>query len=98
MPLNVEHCGFKDQVYIKSNDKAKEYMLIKYLIKNEFQVISGMYNNDDGAIIFTVPNRDRRRVNKCGNKPHYVLCSVGKLNLVLYSFDYNGGVPTLLQN
>ena len=32
-PLNVDHCMFQDQVYFKSPDKAKEYMLINYLIK-----------------------------------------------------------------
>ena len=34
MPLNVEHRRFQDQVYFKSPDKAKEYILINYLIKN----------------------------------------------------------------
>ena len=31
-------------------------------------------------------------------KPHNVLCSVDKLNLVLYYFDDDGGVSTLLQH
>ena len=53
-----------------------------------------MYNHDDGVIIFTVPNRDRRTVDK----RDYVLCSVDKLNLVLYYFDDDGGVSTLLQH
>ena len=97
MPLNVEHRRFQDQVYLKSSDKAKEYLLINYLIKNEYQVISGMYNHDDGLIIFTVTNQDIRTVDKCDMKPHYFLCLVDKLNLVLYSFDSDGGVSTLLQ-
>ena len=57
-----------------------------------------MYNHDDGVIIFTVPNWDRRTVDKYDMKPHYGLCSVDKLNLVLYSFDRNGGGSTLLQH
>ena len=57
-----------------------------------------MYNHDDGVIIFTVPNRDRRSVDTCDMKPHYVLHSVYKLNLVLYSFDDDGGGSTLLQH
>ena len=97
MPLHVDHRGFKDQLYFKSPDKAKEYLLIKYLIKNEYQVIAGMYNHDDGVIIFTVPNWGRRTVDKCDMKPHCVLCSVDKLNLVLYYFEDYGGGSTLLQ-
>ena len=96
MPLNVEHCRFQDQVYFKSTDKAKEYLLINYLIKNEYQVISGMYNHDDGVIHFTLPNQDRRKVDKCDMNPHYVLFSVDKLNLVLYYFDDYGGGSALL--
>ena len=34
MPLNVDHIRFQYQVYFKSPDKAKEYLLIYYLIKN----------------------------------------------------------------
>ena len=98
MPLNVEHCRFQDQVYFKSPDKAKENMLINYLIKNEYQVIAGMYNYDDEVLIFNVPNRNRRKVDKCDMKPHYFLCSVDKLNLLLYSFDDDGGGSKLLQH
>ena len=87
--LNVEHRRFQDQLYFKSPDKAKEYLLMNYLIKNEYQVIAGMYNNDDGVIIFNVLNQYRRTVDKCDMNPHYVLCSVDKLNLVLYYFDDN---------
>ena len=65
--------------------------MINYLIKNKYQVVAGMYNHDDGVIIFTVPNRDRRTVDKCDMNPHYSLCSVDELNLVLYSFDGGGG-------
>ena len=90
MPLNVEHHRFLDQVYLKSPDKAKEYLLINYLIKNEYQVIAGMYKYDDGVLTFNVPNRDRRTVYKCDMNPNYVLCSVDKLNLVLYYFDDDG--------
>ena len=57
-----------------------------------------MYNHDDGVIIFTVPNRDRSTVDKFDMKPYYVLCSVDRLNLVLYYFDDNGGGSTLLQH
>ena len=46
MPLNVEYCRFQDKVYFTSPDKAEEYLWIKYLIKNEYQVIAGMYNHD----------------------------------------------------
>ena len=49
-----------------------------------------MYNHDDWAIIFTVPNRDRSTVDKCDMTPYYVPCSVDKLNLVLYSSDDDG--------
>ena len=91
MTLNVEHCRFQYQVYFKSTDKAKEYLLINYLIKNEYQIIVGTYNHDDGVIYFTVPNRDIRIVDKCDMKPHYFLCSLDKLNLVLYFFDDDGG-------
>ena len=56
-----------------------------------------MYNNDGEVMIFTVPNRDRNIVDKCDTNPHYVLCSVDKLNLVIYSCDNDGGVSTLLQ-
>ena len=70
MPLNVEYLRFKYQVYFKSPDKANEYILIKYLIKNEYQVISGIYNHDGGVIIVTVPNRDRRTVAKRDMNPH----------------------------
>ena len=45
-------------------------MLINYLIKNEYQVIAGMFNHDDEVIIFTVPNPDIRTVGKCYMKPH----------------------------
>ena len=62
MHLNVENIMFQNQVYLKSPDKAKEYLLINYLIKNEYQVIAGIYNNDDGVVICTVPNQDRRTV------------------------------------
>ena len=55
MPLHMEYCRFQDQVYFKSPDKAKEYLLMNYLIKNEYQVIAGMYNNDDGVIILLYP-------------------------------------------
>ena len=96
MPLNVEHCRFQYQVYLKSPDKAKQYLLIIYLIKNEYQVIAGMYNHDDGVVIFVVPNWDIMTVDKCDMKPYYVLCSVYKLNLVLYSFDDDCGGSTLL--
>ena len=37
-------------------------------------------------------------MDKCDMKPHCVLCSVDKVNLVPYYFDDNGGVSTLLQN
>ena len=37
-------------------------------------------------------------MDKYDNKPHYVLCSVDKLNLVLYSFGDDGGGSTLIQN
>ena len=57
-----------------------------------------MYNHDDGVIIFTVPNQDRRTVDKCDMNPYYVLCSVDKLNLVLYYFDDYGGGSKLLQH
>ena len=57
-----------------------------------------MYKYDDGVLTFNVPNRDRRTVYKCDMNPHYVLCSVDKLNLILYSFDDDGGVSTLLQH
>ena len=57
-----------------------------------------MYNHDDEVMIFTVPNRDRRTVYKFDMKPHYVLCSVDKINLVLYSCDDDGGVSKLLQH
>ena len=57
-----------------------------------------MYNHDDEVTIFTAPNRDRRTVDKFDMKPHYVLCSVYKLNLVLYSCGYDGGGPALLHH
>ena len=57
-----------------------------------------MYNHDYGVIIFTVTNQDRRTVNKCDMNTHYVLCSVDKLNLVLYYFDDDGGGSKLLQH
>ena len=98
MPLNVEHRRFQDQLYFKSPDKAKEYILINYLIKNEYRAISGIYNRDDGVIILAIPYQDRRTVDKCDMNPHYVLCSVDKLNLVLYYFDDYGGGSTLLQH
>ena len=98
MSLNVDHSRFQDQIYFKSPDKSKEYLWINYLIKNEYKVISGIYNHDDGVIMFTAPNRDRSTVDKCDTKPHYVLCSVDKLNSVLYSFDGDGGVSTLIQH
>ena len=34
MNLNVEHHMFQYQLYLKSPDKAKEYLLINYLIGN----------------------------------------------------------------
>ena len=98
MPLNVYRLRFQDQLYFKSPDKAEEYLWINYLIKNEYQVIAGVYNHDDGVIIFTAPNRDITKVDKCDMNPYYVLCSVDKLNLVLYSFDDYGGGSTLLQH
>ena len=49
-------------------------------------------------MIFTVPNRDRRTSDKCDMKPHYIICSVDKLNLVPYYFDDDGGGSILLQN
>ena len=52
----------------------------------------------DGVIIFTVPNQDRRTVDKCDMDPNYVQCSVDKLNLVLYYFDDDGGGSTFLQH
>ena len=73
-------------------------MLIKNLIKNEYQVIAVMYDHCDGVIIFTVPNWDRRTVYKCDMKPHYVLCSVDKLKLLLYSCDDYCGGSALLQH
>ena len=94
----MEHLRFPYQVYFKSPDKAKEYLLINHLIKNEYQVISGMYNYDDGVIIFTVPNQDRRTVDKFDMKPYYVLCSVYKLSLVLFCFEDDGVGSTLLQH
>ena len=97
MPLNVEHSRFQYQFYFKSSNKAKEYLWIKYLIKNEYQVIAGIYNHDDGLIIFTVLNRDRRTVDKCDMKPNYVICSVDGLKLVLYYSDDGVGGSTLLQ-
>ena len=57
-----------------------------------------MYNNDDEIMIFTVHNWDRRTVDKCDMNPHYVLCPVDKLNLVLYSCDDDGGGSTLIQH
>ena len=57
-----------------------------------------MYNHGDEVIIFTVPNRNRSTVDKCDMKPHNVLCSVDKLNLVLYSCDKYGGGSTLIQH
>ena len=57
-----------------------------------------MYYRDDGVIFFTVPNRDRRIVDNCDMKTHFVLCSVDKLDLVLYSCDDGGGGSTLLQH
>ena len=57
-----------------------------------------MNNHSDGVTIFTVPNQDRRTVDKCDMKPHYVLCSVDKLNLLIYSFDSDGGGSTFLQH
>ena len=75
-PLNVYHCRFQDQVYFKLPDTVEEYLWINYLIKNEYQVIAGIYNHDDGVVMFTVPNWDIMTVNKCDMKPYYVLCSV----------------------
>ena len=72
--------------------------MIKYLIRNEYQVIAGMYNRDDAVIIFTVPNWDRRKVDKRDMNPHYVLCSVYKLNLLLYYFDDYGRGSISLQH
>ena len=57
-----------------------------------------MYNHDDGVIIFTVPNQDRRTVDKYDMKPHHLLYSVDKLNSVLYYFDDYGVGSTLLQH
>ena len=57
-----------------------------------------MYNYYDGVIIFTVPNRNKTTVDKCDMNPHYVLCPVDKLNLVLYYLDDGGGGSTLLQH
>ena len=70
MPLNVEHRRFQDQVYLKSSDKAKGYLWINYLIKNEYQVIAGIYNHDDGVVMFTVPNWDIMTVDKYDMKPY----------------------------
>ena len=91
MPLNEEHRRLQYKVYFKPPHKTKEYLLINYLIKKQYQVIEGMSNHYDELMIFTVPNRDRSTVDKCDMKPHYVLCSVDKLNLVLYSCDDDGG-------
>ena len=57
-----------------------------------------MYNHDYGLIIFTATNQDRRTVDKCDMYSYCVLCSVDKLNLVLYYFDDGGGGSTLLQH
>ena len=57
-----------------------------------------MYNHDDEVVIFTVPNRYISTVDKYDVKPHYILFSLDKLNLVLYYFDDDGGGSTLLQN
>ena len=56
-----------------------------------------MYNHDDGVMIFTVPNWYRSTVDKCDLNPHYGICSVDKLNLVLYYFDDDGGGSKFLQ-
>ena len=77
---------------------AKEFLLINYLIKNEYHVIAGMYNHDDGVIFFAIPNQDRRTVDKFDMKPHNVICSVDKLNLVLYYFEGDGGGSTLIHH
>ena len=55
-----------------------------------------MYNRDYGVIFFTVPNQYSRKMNKRDINPHYILCSVDKLNSILYSFDDDGGGSALL--
>ena len=57
-----------------------------------------MYNDDDEVIFFNVPNWYRRTVDKCDMNSHYVLFSVDKLNLVLYSFDDDGGLSSFLNH
>ena len=54
-------------------------------------VIAGMYNHDDEVMSFTVPDHDRRTVDKCDMKSHYIICPVDKLNSVLYCFGDGGG-------
>ena len=49
-------------------------------------------------MIFTAPNWYISTVDYFDMKPHYVLCSVDKLDLVLYSFDDDGGGLTSLQH
>ena len=57
-----------------------------------------MYNHDDDVMIFTAPNRYIRTVDKCDMNPHYVICSVDKMSLLLYYCDYDGGGSSLLHN
>ena len=37
-------------------------------------------------------------MDKCDMNSHYVLCSVDKMNLLIYYFDDDGGGSTLLQH
>ena len=57
-----------------------------------------MHNHDDGVVIFNVTDQGIRIVDKYDMKPHYVLCSVDNLNLVIYYFGDDGGGSTLLQH
>eukprot|EP00957_Ditylum_brightwellii_P109938 8385689-Ditylum_brightwellii.AAC.1 len=83
------------EILFPSPGKAKEYLLLNYLIKKEYHILPRMYNHDEEMLIFTLPTCNCTTGDKAAMIPHFVLCSVDSDNLVMYACEKDGGGTTM---
>ena len=103
LPIGFEFRAFQGDLYFRTKNNAKEYLLLNYLIARQPHSLATLFNNRpvneeeaDKRIYtytdmcaFTIVERDNYK-KKHEFNPHYILFSKSREALVLYSCDENG--------
>jgi hypothetical protein len=104
IPLGLETKIFKDKIYFRQKNGAREYLLLNFLLQKHTKILAHIYDTSvaesqepednkevrtfDDMVLFTIVERDYGK--KHDMLPHYIMLSVSSSEFVLCACDNEG--------